>query len=330
MKTAHHSRSRLAIRLVRRKPPVRVMRAGGAPCDDGGMLTDFSNQIADVVAAVAPSVVQVQGGHRRPVSGLAYAADAVVTTARAVGGDDHPRVRRADGTVLEAELVGIDPATHVALLKVPGLDAKPLTPGASARVGNFAVAVARSWSNGVTATAGLVSIIGGPLATGRRRSIEQVIRTSAPMHEGFAGGAFVGASGELLGLATAASIRGLGVVIPASIAWKAAEDLQRRGGGGSKRGYLGVGAQTVAVPQKQREAAGAAEALLIVDVKDGTPAAAAGLLVGDLLLSLDGHAVASPEDLLDLLSGERVGRVLPLRVLRGGVLTDVSVTVGER
>jgi serine protease DegQ len=304
------------------------MQATFATCDDGHMLTDFSNQIADVVDAVAPSVVQVQGGHRRPVSGLAYAADAVVTTARAVGGDDHPRVRRADGAVLEAELVGIDPATQVALLKVPGLEAPPLTPGAPARVGHLAVAVARSWSNGVTATAGLVSIIGGPLATGRRRAIEQVIRTSAPMHEGFAGGAFVGASGELLGLATAASIRGLGVVIPASIAWRAAGDLLRRGG--TKRGYLGIGAQTVAIPQRQQGVVGAAEALLIVDVKDGTPAADAGLLVGDLLLSLDGQAVASPEDLLDLLDGERVGRVLPLRLLRGGAPVDVAVTVGER
>jgi S1-C subfamily serine protease len=180
----------------------------------------------------------------------------------------------------------------------------------------------------VTATAGLVSIIGGPLATGRRRAIEQVIRTSAPMHEGFAGGAFVGVSGELLGLATAASIRGLGVVIPASIAWRAAGELGRRGS--AKRGYLGIGAQTVAIPPKQREVAGAAEALLIVDVKDGSPAADAGLLVGDLLLSLDGQPVASPEDLLDLLSGERVGRVLPLRLLRGGTPVEVAVTLGER
>jgi serine protease DegQ len=304
------------------------MRAPLATCDDGDMLTDFSNQIADMVNAVSPSVVQVQGGHRRPVSGLAYAVDAVVTTARAVGSNDHPRVRRADGAVLEAEVVGIDPATQVALLKVPGLEARPLTPGTPARVGHFAVAIARSWSNGVTATAGLVSIIGGPLATGRRRAIEQVIRTSAPMHEGFAGGAFVGASGELLGLATAASIRGLGVVIPASIAWRTAGDLLRHGG--TKRGYLGIGAQTVAVPQNQREVVGAAEALLIVDVKDGSPAAAAGLLVGDLLLSLDGQAVASPEDLLDLLSGERVGRSLPLRLLRGGAPVDVVVSVGQR
>jgi S1-C subfamily serine protease len=292
------------------------------------MLTQLSNQIADVVDAVAGSVVQVQGGRGRPASGLAYAADAVVTTARAVEGADHPRVRRADGDVLEAELVGIDPATRVALLKVPGLDARPLTPGTPPRVGHLAVAIARSWSNGVTATMGLVSIIGGPLPTGHRRAIEHVIRTSAPMHEGFAGGAFVSSAGELLGVATAASIRGLGVVIPAAIAWAAAAELLRRGG--LKRGYLGIGAQPVRIPEKQRAIAGVDEALLIVDVKEGTAADAAGLLVGDLLLSLDGQALASPDDLFDLLIGERVGRAVSLRVLRGGVLADVAVTVRER
>ncbi len=292
------------------------------------MLTEFSNQIADVVDAVAPSVVQVQGGHRRPATGLAYAPDVVVTTARAAGGDEHPRVRRADGEVMDAELVGIDPATRVAVLKVPGLNARPLTPGTPPRVGHVAIAIARSWSNGATATAGLVSIIGGPLPTGHRRAIEQVIRTSAPMHEGFAGGAFVSATGELLGLATAASIRGLGVVIPAAIAWTAAAELLRRGG--LKRGYLGIAAQPIRVPERQKGSAGADEALLIVGVKDGSPAAEAGLLIGDLLLSLDGHALTSPDDILDLLVGERVGRAVPLRLLRGGVPTDGAVTIRER
>jgi serine protease DegQ len=292
------------------------------------MLTEFSNQIADVVDAVAGSVVQVQGGHAGPASGLVYAADAVITTARAAGRDEHLRVRRPDGEVVAAEIVGIDPATRVALLSVPSLNGRPLTPGPLPRVGHVAVAIARSWSNGVTATAGLVSIIGGPLHTGRRRAIEQVIRTSAPMHEGFAGGAFVSASGELLGLATAASIRGLGVVIPASIAWTAAAELLRRRG--AKRGYLGVAAQPVRVPARQREAAGTDEALLVLEVKDGTPAAEAGLLVGDLLLSLDGQALASTDELLDLLVGERVGRAVSLRVLRGGVATEVAVTVKER
>ena len=148
------------------------------------------------------------------------------------------------------------------------------------------------------------------------------------MHDGFAGGAFIGADGGLAGIATAASIRGLGVVIPARIAWHAAATLVERGR--LRRGYLGIAAQSVGVPEKQRSAEGAAEALLVVGVRPGSPAAEAGLLVGDLLVSLDGVALSSPEDLLDLLVGDRVGRPLTLRVMRGGTTVDVSVTAVER
>lgn len=291
------------------------------------MVKEFSNQIADLVEQVAPSVVQVEG-QGRPATGLVYSEGAVVTTARAVGRDEHPRIRRADGEVVNAEIAGWDPATRVVVLKAPGLELPALTAGDLPRVGEIAIALARSWSNAITASAGLVSVIGGPLPTGRRRSLEQVIRTSAPMHEGFAGGALLGADGRLLGLTTAASIRGLGVVIPAGIAWKSAADLLERGT--LKRGYLGIAAQPARVSEKQKEAAGVGSGLLVVDVKAGTPADAAGLLVGDVLLSLDGHALSSPDELLDLLIGERVGKSVGLKILRGAAVTDVSVAVAER
>ena len=291
------------------------------------MINELSNQIADLVARFAPSVVQVEG-HGRPATGLVYGDDVVITTARAVGRDEHPHVRRHDGEVLTAEIAGWDPATRVVVLKAAGLNLPALTAGELPRVGELAVAVARSWSNVITATAGLVSIIGGPLPTGRRRALEQVIRTSAPMHEGFAGGALVGVDGRLLGLTTAAAIRGLGVVIPAGIAWSTAAELLRRGT--LKRGYLGIAAQPARVSDKQKGVAGVDRALLVVDVKADTPADAAGLFVGDLLLSLDGQSLSSPDELLDLLVGERVGKSIAARVLRGGVVTDLAVTAAER
>jgi S1-C subfamily serine protease len=291
------------------------------------MLNDMSNQIAAVVKGAAASVVQVQG-QRAPASGLVYAQDHVITTARSVGREEHPRVRGADGETLAAEVTGWDSATRLVLLKVSGLAAPALALAPAPRVGHLAIAVARSWSNSITATAGLVSVIGGPLATGRHRQIDQVYRTSAPMHEGFAGGAVLGADGGLLGVATAASIRGLGVVIPASIAWTTAAELLRRGT--VKRGYLGISAQSASVTPQQRTAAGVDTALLIVRVMDDTPAAHAGLLVGDLLLSIEGHPLAGPDDLFDLLAGDRVGRSVTLRLLRGGAAVDVAVTVGER
>jgi S1-C subfamily serine protease len=292
------------------------------------LLSSFSNQLADAVAAAAPSVVQVQG-RRRPASGLVYADNVVLTTVRALGREDGIHVRRHDGRALDAELAGWDPTTSLAVLRVPGLETPAITPARIApRVGHLALAVARSWSNVVTASAGIVSVIGGPLPTGRRRAIDEVIRTTAPMHDGFAGGAFLDTGGGLLGIATAAAIRGLGVVIPAAIAWKTAATVLEHGS--LKRGYLGLAGQPVALPENQRSTDGREQALLVVGVTSGSPAAAAGMLVGDLLLEFDGHQVESPEDLLDLLVGDRVGRTITIRALRGGAIVDLSVTVGER
>jgi S1-C subfamily serine protease len=291
-------------------------------------LTSFSNQLADAVAAAAPSVVQVQG-RRRPASGLVYADGVVLTTVRALGRGDGVHVRRDDGRTLDAEVAGWDPTTSLAVLRVAGLETRPIAKAsAAARVGHLALAVARSWSNAVTASAGIVSVIGGPLRTGHRRAIDQVIRTTAPMHDGFAGGAFLDATGGLTGIATAAEIRGLGVVIPASIAWKTAGTLLEHGS--LKRGFLGLAGQPVALPENQKGAAGRAQALLVVGVTAGSPAAAAGILVGDVLLEFDNQPIESPEELLDLLLGDRVGREVPVKVLRGGLATELTVKVGER
>ena len=291
-------------------------------------LSSFSNQLADAVAAAAPSVVQVQG-RRRPASGVVYQREVVVTTTRALGREDHVKVRAGDGRTLDAELAGWDPTTHLVVLRVPGLDAAPAIPAdAPARVGHLALAVARSWSNAVTASAGVVSVIGGPLPTGRHRAIEQVIRTTAPMHDGFAGGAFLDTTGRLLGLATAAAIRGLGVVIPAGIVWKSAAGILEHGG--VKRGYLGLAGQTALVPEHQRGADAREQALLVSGVTPGGPAQAAGVMVGDLLLEFDAQPVESPEDLLALLLGDRANRDVTVRVLRGVAPLTLTVHVGER
>jgi S1-C subfamily serine protease len=291
------------------------------------MLTEFSNQLADAAAAAAPSVVQVQG-RRRAASGVVYAKGVVITTVQALGREDRLHVRAGDSDALEAELIGWDPATSLALVKAAQLETPPIAVATQpARVGHLALALARSWSNNLTASAGIVSIIGGPLRTGRRRSIDQVIRTTAPMHDGFAGGAFVDTTGALIGITTASTIRGLGVVIPSAIAWKTAHSLLEHGS--VKRGYIGIAGQQVQLPEGQRPG-GRDEALLVIGVNADAPAAKAGILVGDVIVALDGQAVASPEDLLDLLAGDRVGKAATLRILRGGNATDVAVTVAER
>src|SRR5207244_6621437 len=182
------------------------------------------------------------------------------------------------GEGFAAELVGWDPTTGLAVMRAAGLGVAPAVLASSpVRVGQLALALARSWSNALTASAGIVAVIGGPLPTGRRRAIDQVIRTTAPMHGGFAGGAFLDTTGALLGVTTAATIRGLGVVIPTSIAWKAAGTLLEHGR--LQPGYLGVAGQPVTLADSQRSANGRSGALLVAGVTDGSPAASAGVLV---------------------------------------------------
>jgi S1-C subfamily serine protease len=293
------------------------------------ILDNLSNDMADLVASAAASIVQVQGG-RRPGSGLVYADGVVLTTVRALGREeDGLHIRRPDGHRLDAELAGWDPTTNLAVLRIPALDLPVVTvSNATPRPGHLAIAVARSWSNVVTASAGIVAVIGGPLPTGPRRAIDQVIRTTAPMHDGFSGGGFFDTQGGLIGVATAARIRGLGVVIPAGIAWKTAAAVIEHGR--PRRGYIGLAAQRVQLGAEQRPAPDREAALLVVAVTGGSPAARAGVLVGDMITDFDGHPVDSPEDLLDLLLGDRVGRTVPLRLLRGGRPIDAAIEVGER
>src|SRR2546428_277327 len=147
------------------------------------------------------------------------------------------------------------------------------------------------------------------------------------MHDGFAGGASADMSGRVIGMATAAAIRGLGVIIPAAIAWKTAASLLEHGT--IRRGYLGVAGQPVRLAERQRGGEQREHALLIVDVKPGSPAEKA-LLVGDVIVAFDGQPVEAPEDLLDLLSGDRVGKEVPIRIVRGDSVTDVRVTIADR
>jgi len=290
-------------------------------------LASLSNELADLSAAHAPSVVQVLGA-RRPASGVIHGPDTIITNARALGREDGLHVRVNDADPIEADLAGWDPATGVAVLRTRAkLDiAPPGTAGSEPRVGQIVLALARSWSNALTASAGIVAVVGGPLRTGRRREIPRVIRVTAPMHDGFAGGALFDAAGFLTGITTAAVIRGFGVAIPASIAWTAAHQVLTVG---TSRGFVGVAVQPVQLTGAQRTE-GRERGLLVVGVTPGSPAEAAGVIVGDILLQFGDKPTESAEDLLDRLTGNLIGQKVQVRTLHGGLPRDVEVAVAGR
>ena len=312
--------------------PIRVIHPRLARVTIEGMpnstLATLSDELADLTAAGAAAVVQVLGA-RRPASGVVHGANTIITTARAIGREDGLRVSVAGADPIEAEFAGWDPATGIAVLRTPGaIDAAgPSIADSEPRPGQIVLALARSWSNAVTASAGIVAIVGGPLRTGRRRQIPRVIRVTAPMHDGFAGGALYDASGRLTGLATAAAIRGFGVAIPASIAWASAARILTAGT--PRRGFVGLALQSVELAPAQRPD-GRERALLVLAVTPGSPADAAGLIVGDVLIDFDGQPTESPDDLLDLLTETRVGKTVVARTLRGGALREVPIAVVER
>jgi S1-C subfamily serine protease len=291
-------------------------------------LAALSNDLADLSAKNAASVVQVLGA-RRPASGVIHGDDTIVTNARALGREDGLRVRINDADPIDADLAGWDPASGIAVLRTRTklTVAAPSIAPAEPRAGQIVLALGRSWSGALTASAGIVAIVGGPLRTGRRREIARVIRVTAPMHEGFAGGGVFDADGQLTGIATAAVIRGFGVAVPAAIAWTTASHVLTTGG---SRGFVGVAVQPVHLPAAARETQGRDRALLVVGVTSGGPADTAGIIVGDLLLDFNGSPVQSAEDLLDRLTGDQVGQRVQIRTLHGGEARTVDVVVASR
>jgi S1-C subfamily serine protease len=295
---------------------------------DTASLSTVSDQLADAVERAGRGVVQVNGRPRRPSSGIIYAPTLVLTADHGVEREDELTVETAAGPALAAQLLGRDPASDLAVLRVPDLHG-PVAQAASgpARVGQFVLAVGRPGGRELMASIGIVSAVGGPART-RGGLLEQYIRTDATPYPGFSGGALIDARGAILGLLTTGLAGGAALAVPAALAWRLAEPLARQGH--VPRGWLGIGTQPVRIPSTQRAGRAHETGLLVVELAPDSPAFQGGLLLGDIVVTLDGQTVEDGEGLQALLGGERVGRTVAVQVLRGGALVSLDVTVGQR
>lgn len=293
------------------------------------LLGAISAHMADAVARVAAAMVQVRGRPRRPASGLVYAADLILTADHVIERDDDLSVETPDGRALPAQIVGRDPASDLALLRVPGLGLAPAAfAEAPARVGQIVLAVGRPLSGGPMASMGVVSAIGGPLRSRQGAMLEQFIQTDATPYPGFSGGPLADSQGGVVGVLTTGLAGGAALAVPSALARRVAATLADQGY--VKRGFLGISSQPVELPEGQRAGVSQPSGLLVVRVEPASPAATGGLLPGDVLVSFDGHAVADTDDLQVLLGGERVGQAVPAQVIRSGALVNLTVTVGQR
>jgi serine protease DegQ len=293
-------------------------------------LAALSDGMADAVENVATSIVRVNGRRRRSGSGLVFAQNKVLTASHVLEREEDLSVETADGRTLTARFAGRDPSTDLAVLNVESLDIEPAMPAeGEARVGQISLAVgSHSRGEGPRATLGVVSAVGGPVRTRRGPRLERYIQTDATPYPGFSGGPLIDVLGNVLGILVSGWGRGAAFAIPADLAWRTAGTLSERGS--VKRGYLGILSQPVRLPDGQRLGLTQRGGLLVVGVEDGSPAGRGGLIVGDILATLDGQPVEDTDDLLVLLAGDRVGSSVPLGLVRGGELAEIEITVGER
>ena len=296
---------------------------------ESNLLSTFSNQMADAVERVAPALVLVSGRQGRAASGVVYAQDLVLTADHVLEREEDLSIQTHDNRTLPAQFAGRDLATDLAVLRVANLGLQAAAAASEpARVGQLVLAVGRSENEGPMASVGIVSAVGGPLRIARGATLERYIRTDAIPYPGFSGGPLINTQGEVLGITTTGLVNSATLAIPTAIAWGIAETLAQQGF--IKRGYLGISSQLVQLPEAQRAGKTQEHGLLIVQVDENSPAQKGGLMLGDILIELDGQALKDAEDLRALLTGDRVDKTIPLEVIRGGKLQTLQVTIGQR
>ena len=292
------------------------------------LVEQVSESLAGVVERTAPSVLRVEGRRRGAASGVAWSEDVVVTTHHALEWDE-VSVGRPEGKADKAILVGRDPGTDLAVLRVSGvrLEAAAWTDIEDLKVGHLVLAVSRP---GRTAQArlGMVAALADGWRTPSGGKVDRYLQTDVALHAGFSGSALVDVAGRVRGLNTAGLLRGTATAMPTSTVRRVVDSLLAHGQ--VRRGYLGVGAQPVRLPAGTEQGEGQAAALLVSSVQADSPASRAGLMLGDVLLSLDGHPLTHPADLLSLLDEDRIGTTSRARLLRGGEVREVEIVIGAR
>ena len=285
-------------------------------------LAALSNDLAAAVERAGRSVVAVHARPRFSSSGVVWRPGVIVTAQHTIRREEEITVTLPDGADRPATVAGSDPGTDLAVLRVPEPSGDPAPPPAEEfKPGYLALAVGRSEDSGVNATLGIISAVSGPWRTWRGGRLDRYIRLDLTMYPASSGGLVIDTSGATIGIATSALSRLAGLAIPASTINRVLEEILTRGR--VSRGYLGVGLQPVTLPDHQR-------GLIVLSVEAGGPAAAAGVLVGDILVSLDGKAAVDTDDVQTALESASVGETVKADLVRGGLRKQVPITVGER
>jgi S1-C subfamily serine protease len=287
---------------------------------------DLSNALAGAVERAAGSMVTVHGRPRLPSTGVLWRTGLIVTASHTVEPDREVTLTAPDGRTLTAQVAGRDPGLDIAVLRAE-LGSTPvanLGADGDLRIGHLVLALGA----GPRASAGIVSAL--DVRGGRSSASGEMLAVDLTLYPGFSGGPLIDVLGRVVGITTSGVSRHLQCAVRAAAVSRLAEHVAR--GGRIPRAYLGVGSQPVMLPDQLRERLSLAQrtAVIVINVAADSPAAAAGLMIGDVIVAIGGHAIAEPGDLVTVLQPERVGMVVTASILRGGEPRELQVTVGER
>jgi S1-C subfamily serine protease len=306
--------------------------APSAPVSDGVLLDAYSNAVVNAADAVSPSVVKIDvhkaSGHRNgresggSGSGFIITPDGfALTNSHVVHGADRIEVTLADGRRPDAQVIGSDPDTDLAVIRIYAPNLKPVRLGDSnqLRVGQLAIAIGNPYGFQYTVTAGVVSALGRSFRSSSGRLMDNIVQTDAALNPGNSGGPLVNSRGEVIGVNTAVILpaQGLCFAIAINTAKYIAGWLIKDGV--IRRSYLGLGGQTTKIHRRlvRYHNLPVETGLLVIHVEPASPAGRAGLREGDLIVTYGGQPVSGVDDLHKLLTGEQVGVRSPVEVLRG-------------
>jgi S1-C subfamily serine protease len=276
-------------------------------------------------------VIAIYGRRWMPSSGIQWRKGVIVTAHHTVRREEDITVVVDGGKSVKANLAGRDPSTDLAILKVADDASLALPPFGDApiKLGHFVLALGRSRSATLVASAGIVGGLSGEWQPRRGGRVDQHIRLDLELYPGFSGGPLVNAQGKVVGINTRGLARGRGVTIPNATVNRVVDELLEKGH--IARPYLGLAMQPVAIPESLRgKVKDGSSALLVVHVEKAGPGEKAGIQLGDVLTELHGQAAQDTGDVLDLLGLAKVGETLSATVLRGGSPVTVSIKLEDR
>ncbi len=304
--------------------------------ENGNNLTDFSAQITKAVKTAAASIVAIDARPRVATSGIVWREGGViVSTNHTIRRDQQITVSFADGRTATATVVGRDAGTDLAVLKIDDEEiAKTLHPAeivetSDAKTGNVVLAIGRTGAE-IAASFGIIRKVSGAWQTWRGDEIERLLSLNLSIFLGFSGGALINSDGKVLGVNTSAFGRGAALTIPSETVNRVVDVLLTKGK--ISKPYLGIGTQSVPITENLRVKLNLEQTggLMMLTVEADGAAEQAGVLIGDILLSIDNNLTHDPADVQSALRGKEAGETVAAKILRGGEFTEIEIVLGSR